>query len=51
MISKIHFVYQEEGKDKEVLRIGCIHPGQYHHFQIVLDLQVVLDSFHSDSEV
>ena len=36
--------HQEEGKNQEILRIGCIHPGQYHFFQIAL--QVVLDSFH-----
>jgi hypothetical protein len=43
-----NLAHQEEGKDQEILRIGCIHPGQYHFFQIAL--QVVLDSFHSDSE-
>ena len=43
-----NLAHQEEGKDQEILRIGCIHPGQYHFFQIAL--QVILDSFHSDSE-
>ena len=42
-----NLAHQEEGKDQEILRIGCIHPGQYHFFQIAL--QVILDSFHSDT--